>query len=308
MGIATDGEARPRQRAWGWPAGGRTRNLVVGTALAAIVSLACTSCGSGPSHTLTLSVSSGPPGTLVKVSGNAGTGCTVGKNWFGFQFERYGDLTTGPVTQMTTPVAPNGSWSATFVVPSYLGGSAARGTGAQDSPGHYEFAAPSCKQHIVAKGSFQVTDASLPAKTEKDYVGIVSTLDGQGYWLFQADGGVAAFGDAKKYGSPSAGNTAPGPRVVGLARTYDDAGYWMVTADGHVYNFGDAHAYGSLPGAQTTAAPIVGMATTPNGKGYWLLASDGRVYGFGDAHVQGMPGGQMAPYDAIGPGLRAGTW
>jgi len=46
-------------------------------------------------------------------------------------------------------------------------------------------------------------------------------------------------------------------------------------------------------------APVTGIAATPLGNGYWLLSSDGHVYGFGAARVEGMPGGALAPFDAI---------
>ena len=246
-----------------------------------------------------LSVSSGSPGTLVTVSGDAGSGCVVQKNWFGFDFQPYGQLNKGPVTQMTTPVAPKGTWTATFVIPSYLGGSATRGAGAPTTPGRYEFTAPSCNGKVLAKGSFQVTSATPPAKAAKDYVGIVSTVDGQGYWVFQADGGVTAYGDAKSAGSLTS-TEASSTHIVGMARTYDGNGYWLVSSTGHVYPLGDAKDYGSLTTTESSSAPIVGIAATPNGKGYWLASSSGHVYGFGDAHLEGMPNSYMAPYDAIG--------
>ncbi len=264
-----------------------------------VASAGLSACG-GPSASkkLTLSTSSGPPGTVVTVSGKAGSGCNAGTNWFGFDFERPGGK--GPLTQMTTPVQTNGSWSVSFVVPSYLGGAGKAGLGAPTTPGRYELVAKACKSHVVATATFSVTSGQLPASTARQYVGIVSTRDGQGYWLVRADGAVSAFGDAHFYGSLPAGEAAAGGRVVGMARTYDDKGYWLATANGAVYSFGDAPKYGSLLIRHTKpAGPVVGITPTPNGRGYWLLSAAGHVYGFGNARVIGMPTSHLAPFDAI---------
>src|SRR6202044_843824 len=95
-------------------------------------------------------------GQEVTLTGSAGNGCVVDKSWDGFSFERSGGTTTGPVTEMATPVASDGSWSALFIVPSYLGGSAKRGPGALVSPGRYQFTAPDCTGHKLAKASLVV--------------------------------------------------------------------------------------------------------------------------------------------------------
>jgi len=257
-------------------------------------------CG-GPSASkkLTLSVSSGPPGTVVSVSGKAGGGCEPGANWFGFSFERAGGK--GQATQMTTPVEPKGTWSVSFAVPTYLGGPGKTGSGAPVTPGRYELVAKACKGHVVAAANFQVTSGQSPASAGDYYVAMAPTTDGQGYWLARAGGAVSAFGDAHWYGSLSPAKAKAGGGVVGIARTYDAHGYWLATATGEVYGFGDARDYGSLAAkGEAPAGPVVGIAATPNGRGYWLLSAAGRVYGFGDARVEGMPGSHLAPYDAIG--------
>jgi hypothetical protein len=256
--------------------------------------------GSAPVATVKLSVSAGPPGTVVQISGTAGKSCVLDKNWLGFDFERSGEANKGPVTQMTTPVATDGSWSAIFEVPSYLGGSAGRGPGAPVTPGRYQVLAPTCEKGTAATASFRVTAAAATAAGSTKYVGIAVTPDGQGYWLVQADGGVNAYGDAHSYGSLPAQKVTPTAPIVGMARTYSDKGYWLVGADGHVYGFGDARPYGSLPAAAAALAPVVGMAVTPDGHGYWLMGADGHVYPFGNARSDGSPSTDLAPYDAIG--------
>jgi hypothetical protein len=248
---------------------------------------------------LKVSVSSGRPGTEVTVSGNAGPDCVVDQNWLGFDFEPRGDLTKGPETAMATPVATDGSWSATFAIPSFLGGSAARGPGAAAAAGRYQFVARACKSRQVTKATFTVTSGA-PSTASQAFVGIATTLDGKGYWLVQADGSVAAHGDAVSYGSLAAAKLASGTRIVGIARTYDAHGYWLAASDGNVYTFGDAHPYGSpATGNTPLAAPVTAIAATPDGKGYWMLGANGTVYGFGDAHVIGAPKSYLAPYDAI---------
>jgi hypothetical protein len=222
-----------------------------------------------------------------------------GQNWFGFSFQRAGDKTTGPATALTAPVAASGSWSASFVVPSYLGGSISRGPGAAITAGSYQFVTATCKSHKALSTPFRVTTSvPVPEKTS-DYVGIAATADGQGYWLVQADGRVRSYGDAEPLTSLPAGATSAGAPIVGMARTYDGHGAWLVNSVGHVYELGDARSYGSLSSGKAPRVPITSMASTPDGHGYWLLAADGQVYGFGDAHLEGMPNSYSAPYDAI---------
>jgi hypothetical protein len=263
------------------------------------LSIGLAACGSSSSATLKVSLRSGPVGTVVVVSGNAGSGCVVDKNWFGFDFGPSGQVGQGPVTKMTTPVATNGTWSATFAIPSFLSGPAKSGAGALVKTGRYDFLAPACSGHSVAKATFQV-QAATGSTDQATYSGIESTTDGGGYWLVQGDGAVTAVGDAHSYGSLGGPGPGFGARIVGLAHTYDDHGYWLVGANGAVHSFGDAHAYGSLSAALASEAPVTGIAATPDGHGYWLMGANGHVYGFGDAKATGMPGEALAPYDALG--------
>jgi hypothetical protein len=297
MALSNNGQAAAR-REGPWGRARRSGPLMAGIFLSGVLSLALCGCGgSSGSRAINLSVHSGPVGTVVDVSGNAGSGCVLDHNWFGFEFSRYGETGKGPRTEMATTVLKNGSWSASFAVPSYLGGSSA-GDGASTSTGRYEFSAAPCSGHRLATASFNVTSAT-PATNGSDYVGIAATVDGQGYWLVQADGSVSAFGDAHSYGSLSS-SAASTSKIVGIARTYDDHGYWLVASDGHVFPLGDAHTYGSAPVDQASQGPVTSMAVTPDGRGYWLLTSAGHLYSFGDAHSEGSPSPADAPYAAIG--------
>ncbi|MGA3220424.1 MAG: hypothetical protein ABSE77_15315, partial [Acidimicrobiales bacterium] len=205
----------------------RARSVLAAVAVAGALSISLAGCGSAPVATVKLSVSSGPPGTVVDISGTAGKGCVLDKNWFGFDFERYGQTAKGPFTEMTTPPATNGSWSAIFEVPSYLGGSSTRGPGALVAPGSYQVYAPTCEKGKAASDSFTVT-AGTPTGNATKYVGMAVTPDGQGYWLVQADGGVNAYGDAHSFGSLPAEKVTPTAPIVGVGRTYDDKGLWLV--------------------------------------------------------------------------------
>jgi len=246
------------------------------------------------SATIHLSESSGPPGTVVNLSGNAGRACTA-RQQPSFSFESARGAGGGPATQVEVAASTTGSWSATFVVPSYLGFSGAGGRGAAVAPGRYQLVAPWCGGGGSSRATFTVT-ATPTSKWGQRYVAIVPTLTGAGYWLLQADGAVHAF-EAPWFG-PRGAIASPSSPIVGMARTYDEGGYWLVDSAGHVFDFGDARNYGSLRSAPQ--APVTGMAAAPDGKGYWLLSSDGHVYGFGDARLDGMPTEQLAPFDAIG--------
>jgi hypothetical protein len=119
-----------------------------------------------------------------------------------------------------------------------------------------------------------------------DIVGIASTPDGGGYWLASSDGTVYNFGDARDFGSLSAGVSND---IVAIASP-DAGGYWLVGGNGAIYSFGNAHFHGSCPtagsGCTSLASPIVGMAA-PDAGGYWLVAADGGVFTFGDARYFG---------------------
>jgi hypothetical protein len=258
------------------------------------LSLALAACG-GPtaSPKLALSRASGAVGTVVQVSGKAGGGCSTASAWHGFRIQPAGASSSGQLIAMTPAVATDGTWTASFAVPAYLGSA----SGAVPvSPGRYEIVAHACKGKVRAVASFRVTSSSL-AVTPRTSVAMAVTSDAGGYWVVQADGHVSAFGDARSYGSLPA-QVARTATIVGIARTYDNRGYWLAASDGHVYHFGDASDHGSLP-AGAPGGPVVGFAATPTGHGYWLLDAKGTVHGFGDAHVQGQPPTSQAPYSAI---------
>jgi Glycosyl hydrolase family 26 len=140
--------------------------------------------------------------------------------------------------------------------------------------------------------------ASAPAPATRA-VALVSTPDGQGYWIATSTGGVYSFGDAHFYGS-AGGNVLNAP-IVGMAATPDGQGYWLVASDGGIFSYGDAQFYGST-GSIRLNKPIVGMAATPDGRGYWLVASDGGIFSYGDAQFYGSTGSVHLNQPVVGIG------
>ena len=112
-------------------------------------------------------------------------------------------------------------------------------------------------------------------------------VEGQGYLLAAADGGVFAFGPgAAFHGSLlSAGEPKPTSPVVGIAALPHDAGYWLVDSIGHIYPFGKARSYGGLN--RRGLSPVVAIIGLPNGTGYYLITSTGNVFCFGKVHNYG---------------------
>jgi hypothetical protein len=110
-------------------------------------------------------------------------------------------------------------------------------------------------------------------------VGMVPSVDGAGYFLVGADGGVFAFGDARYEGSCPGIGGCDGPAAAVVADA-TGRGYWLVTTTGSVYAFGDARYLGA---PRATGSPVAAAARTPDGQGYLLLLANGTVDAFGDA-------------------------
>lgn len=261
---------------------------IVALGLVAALTLTGVQAGATQLATMSVSPSSGPVGTVVDLSGNAGSNCT------GAQFLNFGEGAAGPAEFIEVPVSSDGIWSATFVVPPFVGGAATRGGyGADVTAGEWQFEGPTCSgsSGAVPSRSFLVTGTAA-AQPATRFAGMAPTPTGDGYWLTQNGGGVYAFGAAPFLGSLPAGpgglGIVPAAPIAGIAATPDGAGYWLVGQDGGVYAFGDASFYGSLPSIGVSpAGAIVDITATPDGKGYWLLGADGGVYAFGDAIFSG---------------------
>ncbi len=129
-------------------------------------------------------------------------------------------------------------------------------------------------------------------------VGFALRPQNDGYWMFGRDGGVFA------YGAAPFKNSLPGlnvhvNNVVGGASTNSGNGYWMVGSDGGIFAFGDAGFYGSM-GGKALNSPVIAMEPTASGGGYWLVASDGGIFAFGDAGFYGSMGGKALSGSIVG--------
>ena len=251
------------------------------------------SAGATASPTYSVFPTSGPVGTVVHLSGNLGPVAPCpqlgGRASAFLQFTR-GTAARGsgvPNEWINVTVAPSGGWSATFVIPSFVGGQAMTvgSQGADVTPGTWSFGIPSCGGGSPPQVPFDVTSSSPPSL---GFTAMAATPDGHGYWLAQAWGGVFAYGDALFRGSLPGLGVTPAAPIVGIAASHSQSGYWLVGGDGGVYAFGDAPFYGSLPGAHVSPrGAIVGITATSDGGGYWLVGADGGVFAFGDAAYLG---------------------
>jgi len=121
------------------------------------------------------------------------------------------------------------------------------------------------------------------AHLDAPVVGMVPSMDGKGYFMVAADGGVFSFGDATYEGScPGLGGCFGA--AVAVIPDASGRGYWLVTQIGVVYDFGDAPFMGP---SHWTPSGIVSAVRTPDGRGYWVLAKDGTVTAYGDAPALG---------------------
>ena len=146
------------------------------------------------------------------------------------------------------------------------------GTGSMPpTAGSSATATPSSTAPYPGSGSIPPVRA-CPNSLNAPIVGMVPSIDDNGYFMVASDGGVFAFGDAHFAGScPGIGGCA-GSAVAVMPDASGD-GYWLVTSTGNVYTFGDA-AYFGAPGHGTVTSAVA----TPDGLGYWILLADGQVF------------------------------
>ena len=107
-------------------------------------------------------------------------------------------------------------------------------------------------------------------------VGMVPTVDDNGYFIVAADGGVFTFGDAKFEGSSPSIGGCPGGAAVAVMPDGAGNGYSVVTAGGYVTAFGDAPSpgepavhrewsqrYGATTAVVTTSSTRMAWSTAP---------------------------------------------
>ena len=125
--------------------------------------------------------------------------------------------------------------------------------------------------------------SGLPNSLDAPIVGMVPSIDDNGYFMVASDGGVFAFGDAHFAGSCPGIGGCSGAAVAVMPDATGD-GYWLVTSTGSVYTFGDAPYFGA-PGHGTVTSAVA----TPDGQGYQILLGNGEVFSYGDADPDGSP-------------------
>jgi len=229
-----------------------------------------------------VSPDSGPSvgGTRVTVTG---TGFEPGDTvFFGPGLQATVTTTTTTSIDVVSPAQPVGAPLGTVDVSVDGPG----GSSPVDAADHFTY---------TRSGPPPATDCSktLPSGT---VVGMATTSDGLGYWVVDAAGDVAAFGDATCYGAMT--GTPLNRPIVGIASDPVTGGYWLVASDGGVFAF-DAPFFGST-GSIHLNQPIVAISASPNGLGYRFVAADGGVFSFGDAPFLGSMGGHPLNKPIVG--------
>ncbi|HEX3793923.1 MAG TPA: hypothetical protein VHV57_05450 [Acidimicrobiales bacterium] len=141
---------------------------------------------------------------------------------------------------------------------------------------------------IAPAGSAGAGAGAGGKKLNAPIVGMVPSVDGRGYFMVGADGGVFTFGDAQFEGScPSIGGCLGA--AVAVVPDATGKGYFIVTQTNHIYPFGDAQTPNSTPNAN--GVPVTSAARTADGKGFLVLLGNGTVDNYGTALPLGGPMG-----------------
>ena len=259
---------------------------------------------------LAITPTSGPPGTVITVSGTKCEATTVDVA-LGASAGESG----GPVVEKTVTVNADDSFTTTLAVPTGSDPNLRYVVVADCGPDSYPFQAFDVTPSVTASSGYRMVAGDGGIFTFGDRVfrgstgniklnkpivgGATDTSDFDGYWIVASDGGVFAF-NADFYGS-LASQVLASPAVE-IEPTPTGKGYWIVLANGKVHKFGDAELFGDFSGKPLNK-PVIGMSVTPTGKGYWLVAEDGGIFSFGDAAFYGSMGGQRlnAPVIDLAP-------
>jgi hypothetical protein len=104
-----------------------------------------------------------------------------------------------------------------------------------------------------------------------------------GYWLAEADGDVAPFGDAPAL--PGVGDELGGASAVAIATHPSGGGFWVLASDGRVLSRGSAPPMGAVDLSQLTkpGEAVASVSATPDGRGVWVFSTAGRVLALGAA-------------------------
>jgi hypothetical protein len=109
------------------------------------------------------------------------------------------------------------------------------------------------------------------------FIDMVRTPSGNGYWLLTWGGRVFAYGDATYYGDFPLFDVV----YVAIETNPSGTGLYGLDAKGRVRTLGSAVWYGDYPQANIAATNFKDMAVNEAGTGYATVRSDGAVYTFG---------------------------
>ena len=165
---------------------------------------------------------------------------------------------------------------------------------------------------VTAKGhalpsSMDLNSAAGPLFDDAPALGAVANRIGDGYWVFNGNGRVAAFGqNAGFYGDPRASTL--NHTITAMAPTPSGTGYWLLADDGFVYAYGSAKFLGTpQPGDPNGFFTVILPSVSESG--YRVGTYQGRVHGFGDAidfgslwHVPTRGGKAVFGYTSVRPG------
>jgi hypothetical protein len=134
---------------------------------------------------------------------------------------------------------------------------------------------------LPSSAALNNTTTTSPLFDDAPVLGAVGNKTGDGYWVFNGNGRVAAFGlNAGFYGDLGANNL--NHMITAMAPTPFGTGYWLLAEDGSMYVFGSAKFLGTAqPGDPNGFYTVILPSAT--GDGYRVGTYQGRVHNFGDA-------------------------
>ena len=236
--------------------------------------------------------------------------------WHGSLLSKYG------LWDWTVGIAPtpsgNGYWLATYDGKVYPFGDAPEGV-VDYGPFDEDWASglvPSADgvgyRLVTARGRTLPSAAALNNTTpaggllfdDAPVIGAASTPNGQGYYLFNQLGRVAAFGSAPFLGQVT--NLEAGHIITAIAPTPTGLGYTVMADDSTLWFYGDAKIYGT---PKTFDPNSFYTGILPTSAGYRLVTYQGRVHAFGNAQNKGSlwdvptkDGKAVFGYTSVAPG------
>lgn len=146
-----------------------------------------------------------------------------------------------------------------------------------------------------------------PANTSGAATAVRLTDGGEGYYVLDDHGRIAAYGDIPYHGDPYGAGFIFSESELGtfdMALTHTGDGYWVLANDGTVYAFGDAASY--PPPTPTGDSVMFSIESDPSGMGYWVMDTNGQVTARGSATDFGSWSETVLDHEPGQPGPSAG--